>query len=59
MDELARREGVGFESAPADALVARLRRGAEAVLLVKPLTMMNLSGAAIGALRRYYMLVLG
>lgn len=59
MDELARREGVGFESAPADALVARLPRGAEAVLLVKPLTMMNLSGEAIGALTRYYKLEIG
>jgi PTH1 family peptidyl-tRNA hydrolase len=59
MDELARREGAGFESAPADALAARVRLGAEAVLLVKPLTMMNLSGEAVGALARYYKLEIG
>jgi peptidyl-tRNA hydrolase, PTH1 family len=59
MDELARREGVSFESAPADALVARVRLGSEAVLLVKPLTMMNLSGEAVGALARYYKLEIG
>jgi len=59
MDELARREGAGFESAPAAALAARVRLGAEAVLLVKPLTMMNLSGEAIGALARYYKLEIG
>jgi peptidyl-tRNA hydrolase, PTH1 family len=53
LDELARRAGVEFESAPADALIARVR-GTEPVLLVKPLTFMNLSGEAIGALARYY-----
>jgi len=59
MDEVARRGGVAFESAPADALVARSRLDVEAVLLVKPLTMMNLSGEAIGALVRYYKLAIG
>ena len=59
MDELARRECVAFESAPAEALVARLRLGAEPVLLVKPLTMMNLSGEAVGALARYYKVEIG
>jgi peptidyl-tRNA hydrolase, PTH1 family len=59
MDELARRENIAFESAPAEALVARLRMGAEPVLLVKPLTMMNLSGEAVGALARYYKLEVG
>jgi peptidyl-tRNA hydrolase, PTH1 family len=59
VDELARREGATFESAPADALVARLRLGAEPVLLVKPLTMMNLSGEAVGALTRYYRIETG
>ncbi len=52
-DELARRRGVTFESAPADALVARVR-GADPVLIVKPLTSMNLSGRPIGELIRYY-----
>ncbi len=53
-DEIARRAGVDFESAPADALIARWRTPAGNVLLVKPLTMMNLSGEAAGALLRYF-----
>ncbi|HZA36867.1 MAG TPA: aminoacyl-tRNA hydrolase [Vicinamibacterales bacterium] len=59
MDELARRESITFESAPAEALVARWRLGAEPVLLVKPLTMMNLSGGAVAALARYYKVEVG
>ena len=59
MDEVARRQGAAFDTAPADALVARLRLGAEPVLLAKPLTMMNLSGEAVGALARYYKLDIG
>jgi len=54
LDELARRASVEFESAPADALMARWRRADEPVLLVKPLTYMNLSGQAIGELSRYF-----
>jgi PTH1 family peptidyl-tRNA hydrolase len=54
VDELARRASVGFESAPAEALIARWRRPDEAVLLVKPLTFMNLSGQAVGELARYF-----
>jgi PTH1 family peptidyl-tRNA hydrolase len=54
VDALARRAGVGFESAPADALIARWRRADEVVLLVKPLTFMNNSGQAIGELARYF-----
>ena len=52
VDELARRASVGFESAPADALIARWRH--MDVLLVKPLTFMNLSGQAVGELQRYF-----
>lgn len=52
VDELARRAGITFESAPADALMARWR--ASDVLLVKPLTFMNLSGHAVGDLVRYF-----
>jgi len=72
IDELARRASITFESAPAEALIAKWRRvrtaavpgeevrGAggqenfDVVLLVKPLTFMNLSGQAIGELLRYY-----
>ena len=54
-DELARRVGVAFESAPFEALIAKWRPvGADPVLLAKPLTFMNLSGEAAGALSRYY-----
>ena len=54
VDLLARRGSIGFESAPAEALIAKWRRPEEAVLLVKPLTFMNLSGQAIGELARYF-----
>jgi PTH1 family peptidyl-tRNA hydrolase len=53
VDELARRLEVAFGSGPGDALVARRRAPAD-VLLVKPLTFMNLSGRAVGALQRFY-----
>ena len=52
VDELARRARVDFEPAPADALMARWRE--RDALLVKPLTFMNASGEAIGALLRYF-----
>jgi peptidyl-tRNA hydrolase, PTH1 family len=54
VDELARRAGVDFEAAPADALMARWRRPDDVILLVKPLTFMNNSGQAIGDLARYF-----
>ena len=54
LDELANRASVEFDSAPADALMARWRRTDEPVLLVKPLTYMNLSGQAVGELSRYF-----
>ena len=54
VDEIARRAGVRFESAPAEALIARWRRSDDNVLLVKPLTFMNNSGQAIGELTRYF-----
>jgi PTH1 family peptidyl-tRNA hydrolase len=68
VDALAARAGVDFESSPAAALVARARVDgsrvavdgeagfvpAPAILLVKPMTFMNLSGQAIGDLVRYF-----
>jgi PTH1 family peptidyl-tRNA hydrolase len=54
VEELARRHEVGFGTAPAEALVARVRSGDIDALLAKPLTFMNLSGRAVGALSRYY-----
>jgi PTH1 family peptidyl-tRNA hydrolase len=50
-DELARRFEVQFEGAPAEALMARSRRLG---LIVKPLTMMNLSGFAVSEIARYF-----
>jgi len=52
IDEAARRASVTFESAPADALIARVR--AADVLLAKPMTFMNASGEAVGELLRYF-----
>jgi PTH1 family peptidyl-tRNA hydrolase len=66
VDELARRANATFESAPSEALMARKRgrlRGVggsasegdeEDVLIVKPLTFMNLSGQAIAEMLRYF-----
>jgi PTH1 family peptidyl-tRNA hydrolase len=60
VDELARRWAVEFESAPADALIAKWRPiDAGPVLLAKPLTFMNASGEATGALVRYFRIDIG
>jgi PTH1 family peptidyl-tRNA hydrolase len=52
VDLLAGRHHLDWESAPADAIVARWR--AASVLVAKPLTFMNLSGHAVGELMRFY-----
>lgn len=56
LDELARRHHLSFDTAPADALMARWRDtpGGDQALIVKPLTFMNLSGQAVGELVRYF-----
>jgi PTH1 family peptidyl-tRNA hydrolase len=54
IDLLASRHGAVFEAAPADAMQARWRRAGDVVLLVKPLTFMNISGAAVSGLMRYF-----
>jgi PTH1 family peptidyl-tRNA hydrolase len=52
VDVLAERHRLSWESAPANALIAKWR--SESALLAKPLTFMNLSGYAIGDLLRYF-----
>jgi PTH1 family peptidyl-tRNA hydrolase len=52
VDLLASRHRLTWESAPAEALMARWR--AEGVLLAKPLTFVNLSGQAVGDLMRFF-----
>ena len=54
VDELARRWGVTLWKESMNAQIAALVRGGEKVLLVKPLTYMNNSGEAVGAIARYY-----
>lgn len=54
VDTLARRHEMAFESSPVDAIMAR-QRGVDAkLMLAKPATFMNLSGAAVAGLARYY-----
>ena len=54
IDELARRAGADFDSAPAEALMTKWRE--RDALLAKPLTFMNASGEAVGPLMRYFKL---
>jgi peptidyl-tRNA hydrolase, PTH1 family len=57
IDEAARRESAVFETAPADALMARVR--SRDLLLAKPMTFMNESGQAVGELLRYFKIDVG
>lgn len=54
IDELARRAGREARTPECQALTARATIGREEVLLVKPQTFMNLSGAAVAALKNKY-----
>jgi peptidyl-tRNA hydrolase, PTH1 family len=52
VDLVAERHRLDWESGPAEALIAKWR--AASALLAKPLTFVNLSGAAVGELMRFY-----
>jgi PTH1 family peptidyl-tRNA hydrolase len=55
VDELARRHGLDWGQAPSQVpAVTAKRYGRDGVLLVKPMTFMNLSGDAVAGLARYY-----
>jgi PTH1 family peptidyl-tRNA hydrolase len=54
VDELARRSGREIRTPECQALTARVTIGDQASLLVKPQTFMNLSGAAVAALKTKY-----
>lgn len=60
-DTLARRHGLEFDSARADALVAKWRTPlvTGGALIAKPLTFMNLSGFAVAELARYFRIASG
>ncbi len=53
-DEVARRRQAVFDSGRGDTLTARVGRGPASLLVVKPLTMMNLSGEAVAAVAGFY-----
>ncbi len=52
LDELARRANTAFDAARVEAMTARWRD--RDTLLAKPMTFMNASGEAVGALLRYF-----
>ena len=52
VDVLVERHRLQWESAPADAVMAKWRSAG--ALVIKPLTFMNLSGHAVGDLLRYF-----
>ena len=53
LDELGARRQASFDAAPVEALIAKVR-GDIPVMLAKPVTFMNNSGEAVGALMRYF-----
>lgn len=54
VDALARREGIAMDRLQETALVGRGRLCGKKVVLVKPMTFMNVSGEPIGKLSRFY-----
>ncbi|MEO6908109.1 MAG: aminoacyl-tRNA hydrolase, partial [Abditibacteriaceae bacterium] len=54
LDELARRHQIPIIKSQLEALTGSGVIGEQKVLLVKPLTFMNLSGRAVAALAKYY-----
>ena len=54
VNRIAARHGLTFESSPADALMTRWRGDGDDVLILKPLTLMNNSGGAVGEVVRYF-----
>lgn len=56
IDYLAAGPGVGGSREKFEALISELKEGDETVLLVKPLTFMNLSGRAVRAILDFYKL---
>ena len=54
LDRLVERWGVTFDRKAHQAYLCDVRRDGERVLMMKPQTFMNLSGAAVGSLRRFY-----
>lgn len=54
VDELASRNGITFSDRKHNGLIGKGIIGGEKVILVKPLTYMNLSGECVGAVADYY-----
>ena len=54
LEELARRFPVEKQDSKFDSIIGHIRVQGEKVLLVKPLTFMNLSGRAVQPLARWY-----
>jgi peptidyl-tRNA hydrolase, PTH1 family len=54
VDDLAARWGIAVEREAHQALVGEARRDGDRVLLVKPQTYMNESGAAVASVQRFY-----